>query len=110
MLPARVYAWKHGSLTELLFDMPTLGHALQGARLIPPLRILNELLMQGVSEAGMSGGCRWKPFQISSSEYNELVEDLLTLPNAHLSVDTESQGPDNFNEWVLRTVRRRDRP
>ena len=89
-------SWKHGSLTEFLFDIPPLGYVFQGLRLIPPAHILNELLTRGVLDAGMSGGCRWKPFQISSSEYDELVEDLLTWPNANLSVDSELEPKKKF--------------
>ena len=27
----------------------------------------------GISDAGMSGGCKWKPFQISSQEHEEVI-------------------------------------
>jgi len=34
----------------------------------------------------MSGGCAWKPFEITQEEYEELVLDLLTAPGSQLKV------------------------
>ena len=98
-------SWKHGSLTEFLFDVPHLAHVLRVFRVIPPIHILNELFASGVSEAGMSGGCKWSPFEMSESEYVELVEELVTLPGAGLFVDVESRREDNMNSWTSRLMR-----
>ncbi len=83
--------WTNGTLKELLFAMPYLM-----TDLIPPLRVLNGLLRNGVPnhiypdglpdgkvqfDAGMSGGCAWKPFEIADNEYEELVLELLTEPD-----------------------------
>ena len=38
--------------------------------------MVNEVLGKGVVDAGMSGGCRWKPFQLNAAEYLELVARL----------------------------------
>jgi hypothetical protein len=97
-------SWKHGSLTELLFDIPHLWLPLRVFKVIPPFHVLNEILISGISEAGMSGGCRWQPFQISEEEYAELVEDLITLPGADLSIDSELQGSKNLEEWKHRRL------
>jgi hypothetical protein len=97
-------SWKHGSLTELLFDIPHLAHPLRVFKVIPPFHILNEILISGISEAGMSGGCQWSPFQISEKEYDELVEDLLALPEAGLSVNVELQNSRNLKEWNRRVL------
>lgn len=65
-----------GSLVEFVLAMP---HLLEfGA--IPPLPVFNQLLLTGLYDAGMSGGCQWKPFQIEEEEYDELVLELLTWP------------------------------
>ncbi|MEO1132355.1 MAG: hypothetical protein AAFX40_06560 [Cyanobacteria bacterium J06639_1] len=70
---------------------------------IPPQIVLNDLLMHGRPgqygpvdgiypdgtvqvDAGMSGGCAWKPFHIDREEYDELVEELLTDPELQLHV------------------------
>lgn len=46
---------------------------------IPPLAILNKVLLGGGGNGGMSPGTAWKPFEISEEEYNELVQALLQL-------------------------------
>lgn len=60
-----------GTLKDLLKDMPyVLG------QFIPPLIVLNRILESGVMDAGMSGGCRWEPFNLDAAEYDELAEGL----------------------------------
>ena len=46
------------------------------AQLIPPLHVVNDLLRRGVRDAGMSGGCEWKPFEITHPEWVDLANDL----------------------------------
>jgi hypothetical protein len=59
------------TVLDLLKDSPyVLG------QFIPPLIVLNNILESGVMDAGMSGGCTWKPFQLDATEYDELVEVL----------------------------------
>jgi len=91
--------WQHGSLTEFVFALPHLSHSLRTLKIVPPLHILNELFETGVSEAGMSGGCRWRPFRISQDEYSELVDDLYTLPGAGVSIDGLLSKCANLDEW-----------
>jgi hypothetical protein len=43
---------------------------------IPPQHILNDLLVRGQDDAGMSGGCIWKPFEVDPEQFDELVEEL----------------------------------
>ena len=59
------------SLVELLDAIPYLL-----LELIPPLKVVNQVLATGCEDAGMSGGCRWEPFQITEDEYREVVEVL----------------------------------
>lgn len=61
-----------GSVAALLREIPYL---LLGG-LIPPLVVINEVLRKGVDDAGMSGGCRWIPFEIDESEFAEVVREL----------------------------------
>lgn len=66
------------SLDEFMFRLPYVLRA--GAFplpwLVPPRRVLNGILASGELKAGMSGGAHWTPFEISESEYDELVEAL----------------------------------
>lgn len=97
---------QHGSLTQLLFDIPALSFALRLWKTIPPRHVLNEILRNGVSEAGMSGGCVWQPFEIKEAEYAELLEDLLTLPNTDLHIDVELENSSNLKDWQFQLMRK----
>jgi hypothetical protein len=100
---------QYGSLTQLLFNIPALSFALRVWKTIPPYHILNEILRSGVSEAGMSGGCEWQPFELTEEEYAELLQDLLTLPNLDLSVDVEFKNASNLKSWQSQFLKRSDR-
>ncbi len=100
---------RYGSLTQLLFDIPSLSFALRVWKTIPPHHILNEILRGGISDAGMSGGCEWQPFEITEAEYAELLEDLLTLPDADLSVDLELENARNQKIWQSQLLRKHSR-
>ncbi len=54
----------------------------------------------------MSGGCEWQPFEITEEEYVELLEDLLTLPNANLFVDVELENARNLKDWQSQLLRK----
>src|SRR5215217_1003703 len=86
---------KYSSLSDLLFDIP--AFSLSYRKIIPPFCVLNEVLAQGISDAGMSGGCKWQPFEISPEEYAELVEDLLTSRSVNLSVESDLHDSKDLN-------------
>ncbi len=69
-----------GTLKSLLLEIPYLLMPCAPLNIIPPLSVLNELLSRGVEDAGMSGGCKWKPFQITAEEYAELLRSLEAIP------------------------------
>ncbi len=48
----------------------------------------------------MSGGCSWKPFEITREEYEELVLDLLTDPKSHFEVLDAPAKVKTYTEWV----------
>jgi hypothetical protein len=43
---------------------------------MPSRRVLNHLLGLGEQDAGMSGGCRWEPFEVDEQEWQEIREAL----------------------------------
>ena len=61
-----------GSVADLLFDIPYFFVA----KILPPMAVVNEVLQKGVVDAGMSGGCKWKPFQLDDASYAKLAADL----------------------------------
>src|SRR5262245_41258144 len=58
-----------GNLSEFLQRVPYLF--MDGV--IPSRDVLNDFLRQGIADYGMSGGCQWEPFQVSTEE---LVREL----------------------------------
>jgi hypothetical protein len=105
--------WVRGTLKDLLLEMPYVLH-----RYIPPFHVLSHLLSYGIPneffpggllpdgnvqcDAGMSGGCSWKPFAIAQEEYEELVLDLLTDPESQFEVldaPAEVQTYSQWSEW-----------
>ena len=59
-----------GNLISLLLDLPYFIMA----KVVPPRLVINEILCQGVHDAGMSGGCQWTSFELSNEEYQAVVE------------------------------------
>lgn len=62
-------------LDDFLARLPYVleGGAAPRPWMIPPPRALNSIFSSGRLDAGMSGGARWDPFEISAREYSELV-------------------------------------
>jgi hypothetical protein len=89
-----------GSVAALLRDIPYL---LIGG-LIPPLVVINEILRKGVDDAGMSGGCRWDPFEIDESEFAEVVREIEAGGDRDGRPLRYEEPPDwvaNPNEWGI---------
>jgi len=78
---------------------PELSHYLYLYHQFPPLHILNEDLLTGGRDMGMSGGCLWKPFQITEQEYKSIKEEMLTSPQYDLGYDEEYENLKNFRKW-----------
>lgn len=89
-----------GTVLDLLLAIPYLLQS----RIVPPLRILNEVLATGEVEMGMSGGCRWEPFALTPDEYDELVAALSEGDDTRRATFVEP--PDwvrTFEEWQVWT-------
>lgn len=100
--------WTQGTLKDLLLEMLH--------RFIPPFSVLNDLLKHGEPneffpdgllpdgkvqyDAGMSGGCSWKPFEITPDEYEDLVLDLLTDPGSKFEVLDAPAEIQTYCQWV----------
>lgn len=70
--------WVRGSLVDLLIAMPYLV-PYSDQKTLPDLSQLNEILLTGSYDCGTSGGCEWKPFQISDQDYKTVEAELLEL-------------------------------
>ena len=58
-----------GTVVDLIKSIPYLL-----IKRIPPRVVINSVLKQGEADAGMSGGARWEPFELSNEEYNLVAE------------------------------------
>jgi hypothetical protein len=45
---------------------------------VPPLKVANIYLATGLEDTGMSGGRKWEPFEIDSSEHEDVLEIIRT--------------------------------
>ena len=66
-----------GTVADLLQAIPYLLIA----QIVPPLHVVNDVLAKGSRNSGMSGGCEWKPFQLSQAEWEELSRHLQSEPD-----------------------------
>jgi hypothetical protein len=100
-----------GSLAELILDIPDL----MPWGIIPPLHVLNECLLTGGDNGGMSPGTTWKPFSITQEEYDELVTflvhintDVARIHHPYLYAktirrDEEFEHSTNYLSWIKET-------
>ena len=92
--------WEIVSFTEFLTQYsPRLSVHAYICGQFPPLHILNEELLSGGRDQGMSGGAHWKPFEVSGKEYEEIKEELLTSPNINLNYDQGLEEKTNIKKW-----------
>jgi hypothetical protein len=64
------------SLLAFVYDIPYFG----ACGVFPPFHLLNQLLLRGGSQGGMSPGATWEPFSLSPGEYRDLVEAVQSVP------------------------------
>jgi hypothetical protein len=96
------------SLLAFIYDIPDFG----ACGVFPPLHLLNHFLNQGDSEGGMSPGASWKPFELSLTEFHDLVQAVKTVPveslrsraryaHVQFTFDPEFDGPPE--SWPARS-------
>ena len=95
-------AWQDVPLDQFILNVAALCHV-EGF-VIPPLRLLNETLLEAKSEHG--GGYEWKPFTIEEDEYQELVEVLCTDPRLNVVTDSEFDDAKNAWKWRMALVKK----
>lgn len=94
------YPWERGTLLDLLLALPV------RLAFVPPLAVVNDLLSMGEMNAGMSGGASWKPLRIDQAEYEELVEELLTLPGYTIRDDPSLASLVNYEDFWRASLER----
>jgi hypothetical protein len=89
-----------GSVADLLFDIPYFFLA----KIIPPIGIVNEVLQEGVKDAGMSGGCKWKPFQLDAASYAKLTTDLKRMDFVTIQPPDWVTTQSDWHSWCAELV------
>jgi hypothetical protein len=93
-----------GSLKDLVLAIPYLVQS----SLIPPLAVLNAVFTAGVADAGMSGGCRWQPFEISKDEYDELIRAFRADTKGNFEAADAPEWvktPSDWSIWIIERMR-----
>lgn len=86
---------ERGDVADLLLAVPYL----LSLGVIPPLSVVNEILRSGFDDAGMSGGCRWEPFEIDAEEWQEARAKLEAPPYGHRFLEPPADVRTR-QEWV----------
>jgi hypothetical protein len=98
---------RSAELPVLVYDIPYFG----ACGIFPPHHILNEFLLTGGGDGGMSPGASWKPFELSREEYDELVQAVKLLDPQSLGerarytlvkfdFDSSFDHIDKWEHWV----------
>jgi hypothetical protein len=66
---------RNAELPVLVYDIPYFG----ACGIFPPRHVMNEFLLTGGGDGGMSPGASWQPFELSRGEYDELVQAVKLL-------------------------------
>lgn len=92
--------WEITEMSDFLqFHAPNLRAYIHVCKQFPPFHILNEELISGGSDQGMSGGCFWKPFELSREEYDLLREEMLTNPEYNIEYDKSLEEKTTMKKW-----------
>jgi hypothetical protein len=104
-----------GTLADLVLD----AYLIPRCGLIPPFVVLQERLRTGGGNAGMSPGCKWEPFEITESDYSDMVGQLEALAPEDLTMrhrnpqivaeirpDYGAGASNNWREWTDSLVHR----
>ena len=93
-------SWEFIEMEEfLLSHAPDLRSHVYICKQFPPFHILNEELMTGGSDQGMSGGCYWKPFELSKEDYDLLRDEMLTNPELEMEYDQSLEEKATLRKW-----------
>lgn len=102
---------KEGPLIDLIYDIPYLDVC----GILPPLHLLNERLLSGGGDGGMSPGASWEPFEVSQAEYDALCRQIEDTPleelqqrghavHATLQRDPEIEHHRTHKAWMRAAV------
>ncbi|MFZ6732642.1 hypothetical protein ACO0LG_12025 [Undibacterium sp. Ji42W] len=70
---------------------------------IPPLRVVNDMLIRGGIDRGMSGSLTWEPFELNDRTYSEVVSRLRQINSELIDADPPPNvlTSEQWMEWRL---------
>jgi hypothetical protein len=89
-----------GTVVDLLVNIPYL--LMPG--MVPSRPPLNDLLRRGLSHAGMSGGCRWEPFELDADEWGEVRDALTTSGCRYMEPPDWVADYEDWFAWLFDTL------
>jgi len=87
------------SVDDFLLRTPMFAHALLSFGVMPPIHVLNEILVSGCHDAGMSGDANWEPLELLPEEYDELFLSLCSNPEIEITEDRELWNRPTYEKW-----------
>jgi hypothetical protein len=91
-----------GTVADLLESIPYL----LSMGVIPPLPVVNDVLRGGISDAGMSGGCRWDPVEIDAREWDNVRAALEAggKPYRYIPPPEWVESHEDWHVWLFEHV------
>jgi hypothetical protein len=90
-----------GNTAQLLTNIPYLF----ALGIFPPEKVLNEVLSKGVSDAGMSGGAKWKPYKIKCGDFEPIFKEVKSISKnnnlEYIEPDSWVNSFEDWNVWVM---------
>lgn len=90
-------------IATFLLGLPTIGLAIRQAKLIPPLCVVNEVLVSGKVDAGMSGCFQWEPITVDEAEYKAIQDSL--IGNIGEGASVSDQGNVSLTKWMSQAMK-----
>lgn len=68
---------------------------------LPPLAVMNDLLVRGFVDAGMSGSVEWAPFELTEDGYRQVVREIreVGIDLVDSDVPSDIKGYQKWSDW-----------
>lgn len=85
-----------GTWTDVILTVPYFAYP---GDPVPPHSLVDEILREGESSAGMSGGCEWPRQELSGADHAELRRDLAARGLGDLEAPEWVRSRDDYRNW-----------
>lgn len=85
--------------------LPTLMLIICTTRTFPSLAVINDLFSVGHMDAGMSGGLKWQPFEISEEQRRSLMDTVSRKYQIEYQRNETLESCITYADWSRKAVR-----